>query len=201
MSVCLCCVASHHFWVMYVLGKVCFLYEETRKAMVSVVDTKKPSLLLLLLRLLRTTSLPPPSPPSLPGEWAPVAHDIWPGATGWTSSVPLSSSAVTTCGIYGTMVGGFGVFGAGDHIEKTFTGHPKLQKLIVNTWIGLMARRNGHSRSIFLSTSRAEAASKFYTNESGFDCHVSSFGFLDDGRDRRGHGHLSRRRIRSSGSA
>ena len=124
MSVCLCCVASHHFWVMYVLGKVCFLYEETRKAMVSVVDTKKPSLLLLLLRLLRTTSLPPPSPPSLPGEWAPVAHDIWPGATGWTSSVPLSSSAVTTCGIYGTMVGGFGVFGAGDHIEKTFTGLP-----------------------------------------------------------------------------
>ena len=71
----------------------------------------------------------PPSPPSAPGEWAPVAHDIWVhGAStampGWTSSVPLSSSAVTTCGIYGTMVGGFGVFGAGDHIEKTFTGLP-----------------------------------------------------------------------------
>ena len=46
-----------------------------------------------------------------------VAHDSFPGATGWSSNVPLT---VTSCGALGLMLGGYGVFGSGAAIEKTF---------------------------------------------------------------------------------
>ena len=44
---------------------------------------------------------PPPRPPPLPPLWPGntlVAHDVWPGAAGWTSNEPLT---VTTCGELG----------------------------------------------------------------------------------------------------
>ena len=37
---------------------------------------------------------PPPLPPLQPGSTL-VAHDVWPGASGWSSNAPLT---VTTCG-------------------------------------------------------------------------------------------------------
>ena len=40
----------------------------------------------------------PPAPPSPPGVWSDVLDDRWPGALGWTSSVSLDASTVTTCG-------------------------------------------------------------------------------------------------------
>lgn len=71
-----------------------------------------------------TTSHPsPPAPPSPPGIWGLVASDRWPGATGWTSSVTLDASAVTTCGSW-TMIGGYNKFSVGDYIEKTFSAQP-----------------------------------------------------------------------------
>jgi len=40
----------------------------------------------------------PPAPPAAPGVWSDVLDDRWPGALGWTSSVSLDASTVTTCG-------------------------------------------------------------------------------------------------------
>jgi len=63
----------------------------------------------------------PPVPPSPPGVWSELDHALWPGATGWTSNVAI---AETTCGELGTLVGGYGVFGAGSYIEKKYTALP-----------------------------------------------------------------------------
>ena len=60
----------------------------------------------------------PPAPPSTPGQWTFLAHDAFPGATGWSSNVPLQMSV---CGDLGTMLGGEGVLGNGDYVEKNFT--------------------------------------------------------------------------------
>jgi len=63
----------------------------------------------------------PPAPPAPPGMWtAPVHEDWWPDATGWTGS----SLAVSTCGHFGTMLGGYGGLNASAYVEKTFTNLP-----------------------------------------------------------------------------
>ena len=64
----------------------------------------------------------PPAPPSPPGIWtdAPVAQDVWPGATGWTGT----SLVVSSCGQFGTMLGGYQRLGPSAYVEKTFTGLP-----------------------------------------------------------------------------
>ena len=65
----------------------------------------------------------PPMPPSPPGSWAAVVTDSWPGATGWTSSIAMDASAVTTCSTW-TMIGGYGKLSVGDYLEKTFSALP-----------------------------------------------------------------------------
>ena len=85
---------------------------------------------------------PPPSPsmpPSPPGTWTLIASDTWPGkgnttviqggrpvvyegTNGWWG-LP-NAAQVTTCGHLGKMLGGYGVFGAGAYVEKTFTDLP-----------------------------------------------------------------------------
>jgi len=77
------------------------------------------------IKIALVTSHPsPPAPPSPPGTWAAVAAETWPGATGWTSSVVLDASTITTCGTLGTMIGGFGKFSVGDYVEKTYGSLP-----------------------------------------------------------------------------
>lgn len=68
-----------------------------------------------------------------------------------------------------------------DVLEKTFEGHPALQKLAVNTFVGLLGRRSGETRFSYLTKSKAEAGGRFFDNSTGFECHVSKFGTLRDG--------------------
>jgi hypothetical protein len=67
----------------------------------------------------------PPAPPLPPGTWTAIATDTWPGgATGWTGSKTLDAGAVTTCGSFGTMLGGYNVFSEDDYVEKTIDSLP-----------------------------------------------------------------------------
>ena len=54
-----------------------------------------------------------------------------------------------------------------DALEKAFEDHPDLQKLAVNTFIGLLARRAGETRFSYLSVDASEAAGKFFDNDTG----------------------------------
>lgn len=65
-------------------------------------------------------SLPPPPrsmPPAPPPLLTLVAHDSWPGAVRWTSS--MEHMSVARCGHLGSMLGGYGALAAG-YVEKTF---------------------------------------------------------------------------------
>ena len=57
--------------------------------------------------------------------WSRVASDFWPGATGWTGSIAIDASTVTTCGTQlGTMLGGYGKLSADDYVERTLDSLP-----------------------------------------------------------------------------
>lgn len=75
------------------------------------------------VRVTLQVSLPsPPAPPVTPGTWSAVAQTTWNIGTeseGW-SGVP-GANMTTTCGAYGTLMGGHGAFGRGAYIEKTYT--------------------------------------------------------------------------------
>ena len=71
------------------------------------------------------------SPPSPPGTWSLVAADTFPtGLDGWRGrcekgaaedcSVALTTAQAYTCGSWGTMIGGYKVFGRDDFARKTF---------------------------------------------------------------------------------
>jgi len=61
---------------------------------------------------------PPPAMPPLAPGWSLVAHDTFPGATGWRSNQrPLP---VTACGAFGVMLGGYNAFGRDAFAEKDF---------------------------------------------------------------------------------
>jgi len=63
--------------------------------------------------------------------WEIFAKDSWPGAIGWTGSVPLSASTMYTCGSW-TMLGGYQVFGrSAKYVQKTFTNLKPHQQLRV----------------------------------------------------------------------
>ena len=73
------------------------------------------------IRILVARHFPsPPAPPLNPGIWSEVASNAWllgHGVSGW-SGVP-GGNITTNCGAFGTIVGGYGVFGVGAYIEKT----------------------------------------------------------------------------------
>jgi hypothetical protein len=50
-------------------------------------------------------------------QWWQIAHDTWPGATGWSSNYNMAESS---CGAFGPILGGYQLFGAGAYVEKTF---------------------------------------------------------------------------------
>ena len=73
------------------------------------------------IRILVAVLFPsPPAPPLTPGTYSEVSDEAWllgHGVSGWTG-VP-GGNITTNCGTLGTIVGGYGVFGAGAYIEKT----------------------------------------------------------------------------------
>ena len=69
--------------------------------------------------------------------------DTWPGASGWTGS----PQTVTTCGSYGSIVGGWNVWGSGTYLQKTISNLPTHTQLrvqfeyyAIETWDGERAQ-------------------------------------------------------------
>jgi len=62
----------------------------------------------------------PPAPPFAPGVWLESIRDRWPGATGWTGT----STAITACGEFGLMLGGYQTLDTSSFVEKVFTDLP-----------------------------------------------------------------------------
>ena len=69
-----------------------------------------------------------------------------------------------------------------DELEKVFDD-PTMQKLAPNTFIGLLGRTRHEQVFTYLSLNAAEAAGKFASNETGYECYVREHGVtLPDGR-------------------
>ena len=68
-------------------------------------------------------------------------------------------------------------------LDKAFGGHAELQKLAPNAFVGLLARPARSIGTTYLSLNVSEAADRFYNNTTGFECHITRYGRLEDGRD------------------
>jgi len=119
-----------------------------------------------------------PSPPSPPGSWSEVLHDVWPGATGWTGSITIDASAITTCGDLGTQLGGYQQLGASDYVEKTIVTLPAHNKLRVSARLFKIDQWS-NNRLQFQVDGNDAWESNAYTSHGDYECGDSGYNQKD----------------------
>ena len=113
----------------------------------------------------------PPAPPHAPGVWNfLVMHDRWPGATGWSSSIELDNSAVTSCGSLGTMIGGYGKLGATDYIEKTLTSLSPHRGVRISANFFKIDQWNGKKGQLYIDGALSWESSVYHGEPAISDC-------------------------------
>ena len=109
----------------------------------------------------------PPAPPTAPGQWDMIASNVWnigsQGLEGW-HGVP-GPNLTSNCGEGSTIVGGYGHFGKGAFLERTFSSLPahwglrlRLDFLLIDYW----GRENAQ---IFIDGSLAWSSSRRNWND------------------------------------
>ena len=106
----------------------------------------------------------PPAPPSPPGAWVNAALEVWPGASGWTGSMALDASTITTCGSLGTMIGGYGKFSVGDHLEKTYGSLPTHTGMRIRATLFKIDKWNSKVLQMFVDGSAAWQSTPYTTH-------------------------------------
>ena len=121
-----------------------------------------------------TTYPSPPAPPLPPGTWTHLLRDVWPGASGWTGSITLDTSVVSTCGSLGTMLGGYQQLGANDYVEKVVDSLP------AHTGLRITARffkvdKWSNNRGIMLVDGGTAWQSPPYSSHGSHECGASTY--------------------------